>query len=85
MWFLWLLLVGDFGASGLHQLAPRLGDPYPAYRLPPRLDWPDILPVFLIASALAYVPMALVFTPSAWFDQGPFAFQLSRPVHYAVY
>jgi hypothetical protein len=29
--------------------------------------------------------MALVFTPSAWFDQGPFAFQLSRPVHYAVY
>ena len=34
---------------------------------------------------LAYVPLALAFTPSAWFQQGPFAFQLSRPLHYALY
>jgi len=34
---------------------------------------------------VAYVPLALGFTPSAWFQQGPFAFQLSRPLHYALY
>ena len=39
----------------------------------------------LIASALAYVPLAVAFTPSAWFAFGPFGFQLSRPLHYAVY
>jgi surface polysaccharide O-acyltransferase-like enzyme len=27
----------------------------------------------------------LAFTSSAWFQQGPFAFQLSRPLHYALY
>src|ERR1700736_5959318 len=25
MWFLWLLLIADFAATGLHQFAPRLG------------------------------------------------------------
>ena len=39
----------------------------------------------VIASALAYVPLALAFTPSAWAAFGPFGFQLSRPLHYAVY
>jgi hypothetical protein len=39
----------------------------------------------VFASALAYVPLALAFTPSAWFQLGPFAFQASRPLHYAVY
>jgi hypothetical protein len=34
---------------------------------------------------LAYVPLALAFTPAAWFQLGPFAFQLSRPLHYALY
>jgi len=37
------------------------------------------------ASALAYFPLAIAFTPSAWAAFGPFAFQLSRPLHYAVY
>jgi glucans biosynthesis protein C len=39
----------------------------------------------VIASALAYVPLAVAFTPSAWLAFGPFGFQLSRPLHYAVY
>src|SRR6202165_3183492 len=39
----------------------------------------------LIASAVAYVPLAVAFTPSAWTAFGPFGFQLSRPLHYAVY
>jgi surface polysaccharide O-acyltransferase-like enzyme len=37
------------------------------------------------ASALAYVPLAIAFTPWEWSQLGPFGFQLSRPLHYAVY
>ena len=51
----------------------------------PRPGPADILPALLSSRRLAYVPLAVVFTPSAWFDQGPFAFQLSRPLHYALY
>jgi len=40
---------------------------------------------FVTASVLAYVPLAVAFTPSAWLAFGPFGFQLSRPLHYAVY
>jgi glucans biosynthesis protein C len=85
MWFLWLLLVGDFAVAALHRFAPGLG------RLLIRLSsTAEAHPAryfagFIFASGLAYVPLALDFTPSAWFQQGPFAFQLSRPLHYALY
>ena len=36
-------------------------------------------------SALAYVPLALLFGPASWFQAGPFAFQFSRPLHYVLY
>jgi glucan biosynthesis protein C len=39
----------------------------------------------LIASILAYVPMALAFTPWAWSERGPLALQFSRPMLYAVF
>ena len=42
--------------------------------------------VALVAlSALAYVPLALIYSPWAWTSYGPFSFQLSRPLHYLVY
>src|SRR5205807_8931842 len=39
----------------------------------------------LLLSALVYVPLALSFVPSQWFHRRPFAFQLSRPLHYILY
>ena len=36
-------------------------------------------------SALAYVPLALVFNPFYWFSFGPFFVQASRSLHYLVY
>jgi surface polysaccharide O-acyltransferase-like enzyme len=36
-------------------------------------------------STLAYVPLALTFTPWDWASWGPFSFQLCRPLHYLVY
>ena len=36
-------------------------------------------------SALAYVPLALAFSPWDWASFGPLSLQQSRPLHYAIY
>ncbi len=36
-------------------------------------------------SAVAYIPLMLVYSPFAWTNIGPMAFQPSRPLHYLVY
>jgi glucan biosynthesis protein C len=85
MWFLSLLLVADFAAAGLHQFLPRCSG------VLTRISFSaDTRPVryfggLVIASALAYVPLAVAFTPMAWLAFGPFALHLSRPLRYAVY
>jgi glucans biosynthesis protein C len=85
MWFLWMLLAADSGAAAIYQFAPRLGELLArlsaiAEARPVRcLSW------LLLVLAVAYAPLALAFTPSAWTQLGPFGFQLSRPLHYAVY
>jgi surface polysaccharide O-acyltransferase-like enzyme len=85
MWFLWLLLVGDFAAAALHRFAPGLGRLLIRLSSTAEAHPARLFAGFILVSALAYVPLALAFTPSAWFQQGPFAFQLSRPLHYALY
>jgi hypothetical protein len=76
---------GRFWAAGLHRFAPRWGDVLIRFSFSagarPMLYFAGLV----IASALAYVPLAVAFTPSAWLAFGPFGFQLSRPLHYAVY
>ncbi len=85
MWFLWLLLAADFVAAGLHRYAPRLVDALIRFSSTAGARPACYLAALAIASAIAYVPLAVVFTPSAWAAFGPFGFQLSRPLHYAVY
>jgi glucans biosynthesis protein C len=85
MWFLWLLLVGDFVAAALHQFAPRLAGLLLRLSSAAKARPARYFSSFLLISVLAYVPMALAFTPSAWSELGPFSFQLSRPLHYALY
>ena len=41
--------------------------------------------VLVTMSALAYVPLVLAYSPFAWVNIGPIAFQPSRPLHYLVY
>ena len=48
-------------------------------------DPPRYFVGLVILSAIAYVPLALAFTPWTWKSIGPFSLQLSRPLHYAVY
>ena len=84
-WFLWQLLVLNIAAAGVHGFAPQWG------KLLGRLAssggaYPSrFFASLVIASALAYVPLAIVFTPWEWIQLGPFALQICRPLHYAVY
>lgn len=85
MWFLWQLLVLTLAAAGLRRYAPhwveRLGRWSSAAAMHPSRYFVGVVAV----SALAYVPLALIFTPWSWAGRGPFALQLSRPLLYAVY
>jgi glucan biosynthesis protein C len=85
MWFLWLLLVGDIAAAGIFRLIAAARDAL--VRLSARIARrpPVFLAFFAIAAALAYIPLALAFGPFEWSQRGPFPFQLSRPLHYALY
>jgi Acyltransferase family len=84
-WFLWVLLLFDTGVAALYAFARRSGDALGQIigKLSARPT--AFVTALVAASALAYVPPALVFTPWTWFHVGPFAFQLCRLLLYAVY
>jgi Acyltransferase family len=84
-WFLWVLLVFDFGAAALYRFARQSGDAL-GHIVGSLSARPAAFLITLVTiSALAYVPPALLFTPWTWFHVGPFAFQLCRPLLYATY
>jgi glucans biosynthesis protein C len=85
MWFLWLLLSADLTAASLYKIVPRWGELLARWSGTAGVTPLRYFAGLLILSALAYVPLALLFTPDAWFQFGPFALQPSRPLHYAVY
>lgn len=85
LWFLWQLLALNIGVVGLNWIAPDalkilgrwsvvLGQQPLAY-----------LGILVAGAALAYVPLAVAFTPWAWSDSGPLAVQFSRPLLYALF
>jgi hypothetical protein len=80
-----LLLAADFAAAGLHEFLPRWGGVLIRFSFSAGGRPVRYFAGLVIASALAYVPLAVAFTPSAWVAYGPFGFQLSRPLHYVVY
>jgi glucans biosynthesis protein C len=84
-WFLWQLFVLSLLAAGIHALAPQWLGAF--VRLAKNVhDHPVAFFTGLVAfSILAYVPLAMLFTPWGWASLGPFAIQLSRPLHYLVY
>jgi hypothetical protein len=84
-WFLWVLLVFNVGAAALYAFARRAGDAFGQIVGKLSARPAAFVTVLVAASGLAYVPLALAFTPWTWFHLGPFAFQLCRPLLYAVY
>lgn len=84
-WFLWQLLA-------LNMLAVALYAVWPASltHLGRIAEWAGARPlrffaVLVAVSALAYVPLALQFSPWVWGAIGPLPVQFSRPAHYLVY
>ena len=84
-WFLWQLLALNIVASGLYKLWPEFGDLLGRLASSARQHPARFFIGLAAASALAYVPLALAFSPWEWTHIGPIGFQLSRPLHYAVY
>jgi glucans biosynthesis protein C len=84
-WFLWVLLVFDLAAAAFYQFARTSGDTLGRFLGQWGTRPKPFVIALLSASALAYVPLAVVFTPWDWFHVGPFSFQLCRPLHYLVY
>ena len=84
-WFLCQLLALNALAAVLHRYAPdltaRLGQLASTAQAHPVRFFAGLVAV----SAVVYVPLALVYTPWAWVNTGPFSFQISRPLHYLVY
>jgi peptidoglycan/LPS O-acetylase OafA/YrhL len=84
-WFLWQLLLLNFAAAGLHKIDPQWGKRLATIAQGSRSNPGRFIACLLVASAVAYVPLALTYTPWAWFQLHSFAFQYCRPLHYAVY
>jgi len=84
-WFLWMLLAFGLAAAGIHAVWPGAavwtGDAARRALNRPVVCWAGLA----VASAAAFTPLAMRFTGEAWTAWGPFAFQTSRLLHYAVY
>ena len=84
-WFLMSLLVFNILAGVLRWLAPAYGERIAAFASIAGAHPVRFFFGLVVVSALAYVPMAIAFTPWEWIQFGAFSFQLSRPLHNAVY
>ena len=84
-WFLGQLLALNILAVAMRRFIPGWGE-----RLVGLVTFAGGNPirffvVLVTVSALAYVPLALAYSPFTWVNIGPISFQLSRPWHYLVY
>jgi glucans biosynthesis protein C len=85
LWFLWQLLTFDILAVALFVTAPRAIEMLGRWSASMAQAPSRYCLVLLAISALAYVPLALVFGVSDWAEFGPFDWQPDRPLLYLVY
>ena len=84
-WFLWQLLALNTMAAGLHRFAPGWFEGLGRWAAAARAHPVRFFAGLVAVSALAYVPLALIYTPWTWENFGPFSLQLSRPLLYLVF
>jgi peptidoglycan/LPS O-acetylase OafA/YrhL len=84
-WFVWVLLAFDCIAALLFVMAPRWGDTLGRMISGSSVSPARFFALLIAISAIAYIPMALIFTPIQWTAFGPFTFQTSRILHYLAY
>jgi surface polysaccharide O-acyltransferase-like enzyme len=85
MWFLWQLLTLTIMAAAMHRFAPHWVETIARWSSTAAARPGHYFIGLAIASALAYTPMAIAFTPWSWSEHGPLALQFCRPLHYVVY
>jgi hypothetical protein len=85
MWFLWQLLALTIVAGVLHRFAPRWIETLGAWSADAGARPGRYFLVLAAAAVLAYVPLALAFTPMAWAAKGPLSIQFCRPLLYLVF
>ncbi len=85
LWFLWQLLALNFLVTGLNWIVPNALKAFGRWSAALGQCPGRYFAALAAASAVAYVPLALAFTPWAWSDSGLLAVQFSRPLLYAVY
>ena len=85
LWFLWQLLALNFLVASLNWAAPNALKTLARWSAALGRRPGSYFAALVAVSAIAYVPLALAFTPWAWTDTGFVAVQLSRPLVYAVY
>jgi glucans biosynthesis protein C len=85
LWFLWQLLALSVIAGLVHAAAPNALQVLGRWSAAAATGIGGYFAALLAASALAYVPLAVAFTPWHWSDSGILALQFCRPLHYAVY
>jgi hypothetical protein len=84
-WFLWVLLTFDCLAAGVFVIVPGWCDlpvrsRHGVFRRPALFFW-----TLVGVTGVAYLPMVLAFGPARWSGFGPFSFQTSRLLHYAIW
>jgi glucan biosynthesis protein C len=85
LWFLWQLLALNVVVAALHWLAPQAIKTLGRWSADAATRFGRYFAALIAMSALAYVPLAVAFTPWAWSDSGFLAVQFCRPLLYAVY
>jgi len=84
-WFIWLLLAFDCVAVLLFALMPAWGQGMGRLASGAACRPFAFFGLLMAASAIAYIPMEFAFNAFRWASFGPFTFQTSRLLHYAVY
>ena len=84
-WFVWVLLAFDALAAVLLAALPHWGESLGRLTCGADRRPALLFVILLLVSAVAYVPLALIFTPFRWSAWGPFTFQTSRGLNYLIY
>lgn len=84
-WFLWQLLALNVLAAGMYRFAPAWSQALGRLAATARTRPIRFFAMLCCVSAVAYLPLALQFSPWRWENFGPFSAQISRPLHYLVY
>jgi peptidoglycan/LPS O-acetylase OafA/YrhL len=84
-WFVWVLMAFDCVAAVLLVVLPEWGKVLGRLLASSSRRPIAFLAILVAASAVAYIPLVLVFSPFRWTEFGPFFFQTSRILHYLVY